>query len=410
MKLTASALTLPENAEDLLVVLPSLGTAVLPLWQKTAGALAQSRPKTAVLGVDLPGHGNSAAPEEWLSGDPATTMAELADAVVDAVDAALADCTVGAAGIRPGASFAAAGDSIGGAIALQLALAHPQRITAVGAVATGALIGTADAWRERADFVQASGTPSQVIGSAERWFGPGFIERDAEASTALLNSLQHADRHSYAALCRALADWDCRSELGRIDVPVVAVAGSEDVPTPPAKLDEIASGVQRGRLRVLEGAAHLPPVEKPDEVAAEIARLLKQRDATSDADRRAQGMQVRRAVLSDAHVDRANSKITDFTADFQDFITRYAWGDIWSRPGLDRRMRSAVTLTAMVAGQHHEELAMHVRAALRNGLTRDEIKEILLQTAVYCSVPSANTAFKIASAVLQEIDEEAADI
>ncbi|ANI38730.1 4-carboxymuconolactone decarboxylase [Mycolicibacterium vaccae] len=114
------------------------------------------------------------------------------------------------------------------------------------------------------------------------------------------------------------------------------------------------------------------------------------------------GMAVRRAVLGDAHVDRAIAATTDFTAEFQDFITRYAWGEIWTRPGLDRRSRSMITLTALVARGHHEELAMHVRAARRNGLTVDEIKEVLLQTAVYCGVPDANTAFRIAAGVLAD--------
>ena len=114
------------------------------------------------------------------------------------------------------------------------------------------------------------------------------------------------------------------------------------------------------------------------------------------------GMKVRREVLGDEHVDRAIERTTDFTADFQDLITRYAWGEIWSRPGLDRRTRSAITLTALVALNHHEELAMHVRAALRNGLSRDEIKEVLLQSAIYCGVPAANRAFAIAQAVLDE--------
>src|SRR5699024_2010030 len=95
----------------------------------------------------------------------------------------------------------------------------------------------------------------------------------------------------------------------------------------------------------------------------------------------------------------------EFTTDFQDLITRYAWGEIWTRPGLDRRMRSAITLTAMVAGGHEAELAMHVKAALRNGLSRDEIKEVLLQSAIYCSVPSANTAVSVPSQALAEVDE-----
>ena len=114
------------------------------------------------------------------------------------------------------------------------------------------------------------------------------------------------------------------------------------------------------------------------------------------------GMEVRRAVLGDAHVDRAIERTDDFTADFQELITRYAWGEIWSRPGLDRRMRSAITLTALVALNRPEELAMHLRAGLRNGLTPDEIKEVLLQSAIYCGVPAANSAFAIAQQVLEE--------
>ena len=117
---------------------------------------------------------------------------------------------------------------------------------------------------------------------------------------------------------------------------------------------------------------------------------------------REQGMKVRRAVLGDAHVDLAEANKTEFTEDFQDFITRYAWGDIWSRPGLDRRTRSIVTLTALVSLRAENEIAMHVRGALRNGLTPEEIKEVILHTAVYAGVPAANDAFRIAQAVIAE--------
>ena len=116
----------------------------------------------------------------------------------------------------------------------------------------------------------------------------------------------------------------------------------------------------------------------------------------------ARGMEVRRAVLGDAHVDRAIERTTPFTEDFQDFITRYAWGEIWSRPGLDRRTRSIVTLTALVASGREHELEMHIRAALVNGLTPNEIGEVLLQCAVYCGVPAANGAFAIAQRVVDE--------
>ena len=114
------------------------------------------------------------------------------------------------------------------------------------------------------------------------------------------------------------------------------------------------------------------------------------------------GMKVRREVLGDAHVDEATARKTDFTADFDDLITRYAWGEIWTRPGLDRRTRSAMTMTALIALGRMDELPMHVRAARRNGLSDDEIKEVLLQSAVYCGVPAARTAFAVAARVLGE--------
>ena len=125
---------------------------------------------------------------------------------------------------------------------------------------------------------------------------------------------------------------------------------------------------------------------------------------TSGKSAHERGMNVRREVLGDEHVDAAIERTTDFTADFQDFITRYAWGEIWTRPGLDRRTRSCITLTALMARGQLEELGMHVRAAVRNGLTEDEIKEVFLQGAVYCGVPAANAAFAVAQRVLAELD------
>ena len=128
---------------------------------------------------------------------------------------------------------------------------------------------------------------------------------------------------------------------------------------------------------------------------------MTEEDSTYD-----RGMQVRREVLGDEHVDRAIGRTTEFTADFQDFITRYAWGEIWDRPGLDRRTRSCITLTALVALGRLDELELHVLAALRNGLTEQEIGEVLLQCAVYCGVPAANSAFAIAQRLLSERGKE----
>lgn len=124
----------------------------------------------------------------------------------------------------------------------------------------------------------------------------------------------------------------------------------------------------------------------------------------SDEERYEQGMRVRREVLSDEHVDRAIAGTTDVTADFQDFITRVAWGDVWSRPGLGRRERSIAVLSSLIALGHHDEFAMHVRAALRNGLTVDEIREVVLQSAIYAGVPAANVAFRILAEVLHDLE------
>lgn len=122
------------------------------------------------------------------------------------------------------------------------------------------------------------------------------------------------------------------------------------------------------------------------------------------------GMQVRREVLGDAHVDRAIASTSDFTADFQDYITRTGWGDVWSRPGLDRRTRSAITLAMLATLGHEEELAMHVRAALRMGVTAVQIKEVLLQVAVYAGVPAANTAFRVAQPIVDAASANTNDI
>jgi len=165
--------------------------------------------------------------------------------------------------------------------------------------------------------------------------------------------------------------------------------------------------VQHGRFIELLGVGHLAPAEEP----AQVARLIRQHvlgevDPEPPGSSYDAGMVVRREVLGDAHVDRATDGATDLTREFQEFITEYAWGGVWTRPGLDRRSRSLITLTALIARGHHEEFAMHVRAARRNGLTNDEIKELILQSAIYCGVPDANTAFRIAQQVLDELEGE----
>jgi 3-oxoadipate enol-lactonase / 4-carboxymuconolactone decarboxylase len=369
----------PSSA-GLLILGPSLGTSAATLWAAAAERLARH---IRVVAWDLPGHGNSPASGPFHVLDLAAAVLTLADDVA------------------PGRTFAYAGDSLGGAVGLQLLLDAPERVSSAALLCTGAVIGDPEQWRSRAATVRARGTETMVAGSAERWFASGFADREPAIATALLDALRNTHDDSYAHACEALAMFDCVSRLQEITTPVLAVAGAEDVATPPDSLARIATDVKDGRLVVLHGVGHLAPAEAPDRVADLIAGHLR---LTKPENPYEAGMAVRREVLGDPHVDRATAATTEFTAEFQELITRYAWGTIWTRPGLDRRSRSLITLTALVARGHHEELAMHVRAARRNGLTNDEIKELLLQTAIYCGVPDANSAFRVADQVLADYD------
>ena len=373
--LTLSGIRLAgQPGAPLLILGPSLGTSVTTLWSAVAAHLGD---RFCVVGWDLPGHGTNPG------GHSDFEIADLAKAVL-----ALAD-EMGS----PADSFAYAGDSVGGAVGLQLALDAGERLTHLVAVCTGAAIGTPDAWAERAATVRRHGTESLLADAPGRWFTPGFIERHPELTARFVDGLSTVDDASYAQVCEALSRFDLRNELAAITVPVLAIAGAHDAATPPENLELIADSVQRGQLHVIEDAAHLTPVERPEVVAALMRRHL-------GADRYNAGMAVRRAVLGDAYVDAATANATDLTREFQRYITEYAWGGIWTRPGLDRRSRSMITLTALIARGHHEELAMHLRAARTIGLTDDEIKEVIMQSAIYCGVPDANTAFRIAQRVL----------
>jgi 3-oxoadipate enol-lactonase / 4-carboxymuconolactone decarboxylase len=228
-----------------LLVGPSLGTTAETLWGRCAEKLGG---RFHVLGWDLPGHGRSEPPAAPFA------IADLAREVLDLVDG----------------PFFYAGDSAGGAVGLQLLLDAPERVRRAALISTGAKIGVAEDWRKRAATVRASGTSVLLEGSAQRWFAPGFLEREPAVASALLHNLHGTDREGYAMACDALAEFDVRDRLAEISVPVLAVAGRHDGPTPPATVAEIAAGVRRGRLVVLHGVAHLAPAEDPASVAALI--------------------------------------------------------------------------------------------------------------------------------------------
>jgi len=243
----------PEGA-PLVVLGPSLGTSTI-LWEDVVPALAA---EYRVAAWDLPGHGASSAAVEAFS------VADLADAVADAIR------RLDTGRVRY------AGVSLGGAVGLTLALRHPELVARAAIVASGAQLGEPSAWYERAAQVRAQSTSSVIIGSAQRWFAPGSIERRPELSGRLLHALQDADDESYALCCEALADYDVRAELGAITTPVLAAWGEYDAVAPEAKAVEIAEGVAHGSIAEVKDAAHLPPAEQPSASADVLLRFFRE--------------------------------------------------------------------------------------------------------------------------------------
>jgi 3-oxoadipate enol-lactonase/4-carboxymuconolactone decarboxylase len=359
-----------------LVLLNSIGTSS-EMWTPCVGALAE---QFRVVRVDTRGHGESPA-------SPPGTSCSLADLGRDVLEV-LDELGVERAHI--------AGLSLGGIAALWLAIHSPQRVARLAVLCAAAHLPPASGWHDRAAAVRADGMAAIADIPGRLWITGALATRDPELLGRLQAMQADVDPESYAQCCEALAGTDLRADLGRVAAPTLLIAGADDPAAPPDALRAIAEAGPGARLQVLESAAHIATVEQP---AAIVQALLAHFGGGATL---ATGYATRRAVLGDEHVERAIDATTELTAPFQDFITRYAWGDVWSRPGLSRRERSIVTLAALVSLGAEHEIAMHVRAAVRNGLTADEIGEVLLHTALYAGLPRANRAFAIARELLAE--------
>ncbi|AJE43186.1 bifunctional 3-oxoadipate enol-lactonase/4-carboxymuconolactone decarboxylase PcaDC [Streptomyces nodosus] len=417
----------PEDA-PVLILGPSLGTT-WHMWDRQIPELVK---QWRIFRYDLPGHGGAPA-------HPALSVADVTARLL---------ATLNGLGVQ---RFGYAGCALGGAVGIELALRHPERLASLALIAASPRFGTADEFRQRGVIVRTNGLDPIARTSPERWFTGGFAAAQPAITEWAVQMVRTTDPGCYIAACEALATFDVRSELGRVGVPTLVLVGSEDQVTGPAEARTLVAGIPDARLAVVPGASHLVPVEQPAAVTdllvrhfstawqpafdastgqltavamspmspmspprpvpvaplpvaplAEIAPPVAPPEPEGGTDRYDVGIKIRREVLGDAHVDRALSMADDFSGDFQEFITRYSWGEIWDRPGLDRRTRSCITISALVAGGHLDALAAHTRAALRNGLTPAEIKEVLLQSAVYCGVPAASSAFTVAQQIIQE--------
>ena len=398
-----------------LVLGPALGTT-WHMWDRQIPELTRH---WRVVRFDLPGHGGAPA-------HPASAVDELAERVLATLDAA---------GVE---QFAYVGCSLGAAVGARLALDHATRVTSLVLIAAARRFDTADAWRQRGVVVRTNGLDPIASSIPERWFTREFATVQTAIRDWAVQMVRTTDPGCYIAACEAFANFDISGELGRVSAPTLVVAGAEDRLTPPAEARALVAGIPDARLALVPGAAHLVPVEQPtrvtelvthhvatawrelptsrsqpiptgtsdtgpsDAVAPAAVAELPAAEPTGADDPYQAGMKIRREVLGDAHVDQALAEAGDLGADFETFVTRYAWGEVWARPGLERSTRSVVALAALTARGHLDALASHVRAALRNGLTPAEIREVLWQTAVHCGVPAAQAAFAVARRVIAE--------
>jgi 3-oxoadipate enol-lactonase/4-carboxymuconolactone decarboxylase len=375
-----------DGAPDLpvLVLLNSIGTD-MALWDTSVPHLL---PAFRLLRIDTRGHGASDAP----AGD--YTLAMLADDVVAVMDAA---------GVT---NAAVAGVSLGGMIAMELALRHPARVTALALVCTSATMDAA-AWQARIAKVRTEGTVAIADLAMGRFLSPKFAETHVGATQSVRAGLIAMADDGYAGCGAAIRDMAVIERLPGITLPTLVVAGDRDTSTPFAGHGEHIAAAVPGATVVHLDAAHLAPIETPAALAATVRGFLAPNDAKQDAAEILfeAGLLNRRRVLGDAWVDASLAKRTAFTADFQAMITRIAWNEIWGRPGLDDRSRRFIVLAITVALGRWEEFALHVRTGLmRDGFTRDELKEVLMQSAIYAGVPAANTAFAEAGKIIAELD------
>ncbi len=377
-----------EGAADrpVLVLLNSIGTDI-GLWDRTVPLLL---PAYRLLRIDTRGAGGSDAP----GGDYDLPM--LAADVMAIMD----DAEV--------SSAALAGVSLGGMVAMQCALDHPSRVSALALICTSATMDHS-AWSARIATVRRDGTGAIADMAVARFLSPGFIAQHPEIADSLRDGITRQADDGYAGAGAAIRDMALIDRLAAIAVPTLVVTAMLDVSTPYAGHGEHLVAAIAGARHIGVPGAHLPPIEAPSALATALRRFLSRDEpvkAASDTLFEA-GLVNRRRVLGDEWVERSLARRTPLTHDFQAMITRIAWQEIWGRPGLDDRTRRLIVLAITCALGRWEEFALHVRAGLtQGGFTHDELKEVLMQAAIYAGVPAANTAFAEAQKIIEMLEQD----
>lgn len=367
-----------------LMLLNAIGTD-MSLWER---ALPQLLSTFRVLRMDTRGHGASDAS----GGDYSLKMlAEDAMAVMDA------------AGIG---KAIVAGVSLGGMIAMELALSAPERLEALALICTSAQIDPA-IWHERIARIRVGGMSVIAEAVMQRFFSPAFARSHPEIVAGVNDHLIAMLPQGYLGAAAAIRDMQLTDRLTRISTPALVIAGTRDISTPyQSHGAAIVTTIKNARGLQLD-CAHAAPLEAPGAVAAALREFVAEPSVRAASETLFEaGLVNRRRVLGDAWVSRSLAKRTSFNADFQAMITRIAWHEIWGRSGLDERTRRLLVVAITCALGRWEEFNLHVRMGLQQGgFTRDELREVLMQAAIYAGVPAANTGFEKAAEILATLDE-----
>lgn len=356
----------------------SLGSGI-EMWDAVAEALDG---RFRLLRYDTQGHGRSG------TRDQPTTIDDLANdlaGLFDALDIAKAHVV---------------GLSLGGMTAQAFGFLHPERTASLVLMATAAHLPPADAWRQRAATVIDAGPEAVVDSVVPRWFTAAFQERDPATIRRIRDLFLGTDRRGYARCCEAIAEMDLRERIAAIAAPTLVVVGGDDPVAPLTMGADIRGRIAGAELVVLPDCAHLISVERPAEAASHIAAFVERHAPRAPSPDFAAGLAVRREVLGTAHVDRALDSAGSFSMAWQDLVTRVAWHDAWDDPALARKSRSLITLAMMIALQREDEFKLHVRPALANGVTIDELGALIRHAAVYAGIPAGDAAMRWARQVL----------
>lgn len=289
------------------------------------------------------------------------------------------------------------GLSMGGLVGQWLGINHPNRLIKLILSNTDSKIGTAEKWNDRIQTITEQGMSAIVESTMEKWFTSDFRKNNPKRMAEMTAMFLANRTAGYTACCAVVRDADFSADLKRVPLETLIITGDEDEVTHVAQAEKMRQEMPDAQLKVFH-ARHLSITELP---AAYADALI---DFTIGATAFDRGMHVRRTVLGDVHVDRAHGDRNAFNGDFQEFISNYAWGEIWTRPGISKPQRSLITLAMLIALNRKAEFKMHVKAAINNGVAVAEIKEVIMQSGIYCGLPAANEALHSAAEVFKELN------